>query len=103
MPRTPPKSLHPRPGRATFFPVTGKRFPVSSFPNYEKLIADRKYAEIAAAIGAAGKTVAASVRDLIDRVRALIAAVGVPLTIRELGVDRDAFVAKPIELDAVAA
>jgi len=74
----------------------------TSFPNYEKYIADRKYAEIAEAIGAADKSIEKSVQNLIERVRSLILAVRIPLTIRDLGIDRDTFMLSVLDMAYIA-
>ena len=74
----------------------------TSFPNYEKHVADCKYAEIAAAIGSGGKTVEEGVQNLIERVRALIAAVGIPLSLKEAGVDREAFMLQVLDMAYIA-
>lgn len=74
----------------------------TSFPNYEKFIADQRYAEIAAATGSAGKNTRESVNNLVARIRDLIVAVGLPLTLKEMGVDRDAFRQQTLDLAYVA-
>jgi len=70
----------------------------ASFPNYEKYIADRKYAEIAKALGIGGGTIEESVRNLIARIRTLMTDVGIPLTIRELGVDKGTFMLRILDM-----
>jgi acetaldehyde dehydrogenase/alcohol dehydrogenase len=74
----------------------------TSFPNYEKYIADQKYAEIAAVIGVAGKTVEESVHNLIEQVRGLMSNVGISLTIADLGVDRDTFMLQVLDMAYIA-
>jgi acetaldehyde dehydrogenase/alcohol dehydrogenase len=74
----------------------------TSFPNYEKYIANRKYAEIAKAISAADKTIEKSVQNLIERVRSLILAVGIPLTVRDIGIDRDTFMLSVLDMAYIA-
>lgn len=74
----------------------------TSFPNYEKHIAHEKYAEIAAAIGSAGATVAEGVDNLIERVKALIAEVGVPGSVAEAGVDKDKFMLQVLDMAYIA-
>lgn len=74
----------------------------TSFPNYEEYIADRKYAEIAETIGAADKSIEKSVQNLIERVRSIILAVGIPLTVRDLGIDRDTFMLSVLDMAYIA-
>lgn len=72
------------------------------FPNYEKHIADRKYAELAASIGSPGATVEEGVRNLVDRVRSLVAQVGVANSIAEAGVERDEFMPQVLDMAYIA-
>jgi acetaldehyde dehydrogenase/alcohol dehydrogenase len=74
----------------------------TSFPNYEKYVADRKYAEIADALGIGGKTVAEGVNNLIERIRELMAAVHMPLTIREMDVQQSAFQQQILDMATIA-
>jgi len=74
----------------------------TSFPNYEKFVADRKYAEIARAIGVDGDSIQESVRNLIERIRSLMTAVGIPLTLRDAGVDRDEFMLQILDMSYIA-
>jgi acetaldehyde dehydrogenase / alcohol dehydrogenase len=74
----------------------------TSFPNYEKYIADRKYAEIATAIGAEGKSTEHSVQNLIERVRALMSDIGIPRTLAEMGVEREDFRMQVLDMAQIA-
>ena len=74
----------------------------ASFPNYERFIADEKYARIAAAIGVAGAGVAESVANLIAAVRELLETVGVPGSIKDLGVEREAFMLQVLDMAYIA-
>lgn len=74
----------------------------TSFPNYEKFIADRKYAEIAAFIGCGGTTVGKSVKNLVTRVRALMKELDVPLSLAEMGVDAGAFRQQVLDMACIA-
>jgi len=74
----------------------------TSFPNYEKFIADRKYAEIADAVGVEGDSVQERVRNLIERIRSLMTAVGIPLTLRDAGVDRQEFMLQVLDMACIA-
>ncbi len=74
----------------------------TSFPNYEKYIADRKYAEIATAIGVQGESTKHSVQNLIERVRELMSDVGIPRTLAEMGVERGDFAVQVLDMAQIA-
>jgi len=74
----------------------------TSFPNYEKFIADQKYAEIADTLGIAGKSVKASVNNLIKQIRTLMSEVGIPLTLAEQGIDRANFMLQTLDMAYIA-
>jgi acetaldehyde dehydrogenase/alcohol dehydrogenase len=74
----------------------------TSFPNYEKFIADQKYAEIAMAIGIEGKTNVERVQKLIKEVRNLISDLGIPLTLKDLGVDKETFMLQVLDMAYIA-
>jgi len=74
----------------------------TSFPNYERFIADRKYAEIAQAVGSAGATVEEGVANLVERVRALCAEVGLAASLKEMGIDREAFMLQVLDMAYIA-
>jgi acetaldehyde dehydrogenase/alcohol dehydrogenase len=74
----------------------------TSFPNYEKYIADQKYAEIADAIGVGGNSVLQSVEHLIERIGTLMADVGIPRTLKEAGVDRGEFMIQVLDMAYIA-
>ena len=63
----------------------------TSFPKYEKFIADKKYARVAQIIGRSGETVEQSVRNLINAVKELQSELGIPRSIKECGVDEEVF------------
>ena len=65
-----------------------------SFPKYETFIADKKYAEIARALGLPCKTTEEGVASLVKAVRDLIKELNVPMTLRECGVDEMEFKAR---------
>ncbi len=69
-----------------------------SFPKYETFIADKKYAEIAKALGLPASTAAEGVQSLINAIRALMKDLNVPSTIAECRVDEKKFMAKVAEL-----
>ena len=74
----------------------------TSFPNYEKFIADQKYAEIATAIGIEGKTDAEKIQKLIKEVRNLISDLGIPLTLKNSGVDEGSFKMQILDMAYIA-
>lgn len=64
---------------------------VASFPKYEYYIAHTKYAEIARALGLPASTPEEGVKSLANAVRDLMKRVGMPLSLKELGVPEMAF------------
>ena len=69
-----------------------------SFPKYETFIADKKYAEIAKALGLPASTAAEGVQSLVNAISALMKELNVPSTIAECRVDEKKFMAKVAEL-----
>lgn len=69
-----------------------------SFPKYETFIADKKYAEIAKALGLPANTTEEGVNSLIKAIKDLMKEINMPSTIAECGVDRKQFMAKVPEL-----
>jgi len=69
-----------------------------SFPKYETFIADKKYAEIARALGLPASTTEEGVQSLIKAVRDLMKEINMPSTIAECKVDSKKFKAKVSEL-----
>lgn len=63
-----------------------------AFPKYETFIADKKYAEIAKALGLPASTTEEGVQSLINAVKGLMKELNVPMTIAECGVDRKKFI-----------
>lgn len=74
----------------------------TSFPNYEKFIADQKYAQIAESLGIAGKTVKTSVNKLIKHIRTLMSEVGLPMSLAEQGIDRANFMLQTLDMAYIA-
>jgi acetaldehyde dehydrogenase/alcohol dehydrogenase len=74
----------------------------TSFPNYEKFIADQKYAEIADAIGLTGKNIEAKVKNLIKRILELMSAVGIPQTIKDMGIEKSNFMLQLLDMACIA-
>lgn len=69
-----------------------------SFPKYETFIADKKYAEIAKALGLPASTTEEGVKSLVKAVRDLMKELNIPMTIGECKVDKKQFIAKVPEL-----
>jgi acetaldehyde dehydrogenase/alcohol dehydrogenase len=69
-----------------------------SFPKYETFIADKRYAEIAKALGLPASTVEEGVRSLIKAVKDLMRELNIPMTIAECKIDNKRFMAKVPEL-----
>jgi acetaldehyde dehydrogenase / alcohol dehydrogenase len=74
----------------------------TSFPNYEKYIADQKYAQIAEALGIGGKTAKTSVNKLIAGIRTLMSQIGLPLTLAEQGIERSSFMLQTLDMAYIA-
>jgi acetaldehyde dehydrogenase / alcohol dehydrogenase len=66
----------------------------SSFPKYEKFVADIRYAEIARFLGLPAKTTEAGVNSLIERIRQLNEVLGIPEKFADLGIDPAEFEAR---------
>ena len=69
-----------------------------SFPKYETFIADKKYAEIAKALGLPAATIEEGVASLADAIRKLLKELNMPGTIAECKVEKKKFMAKVYEL-----
>ncbi len=65
-----------------------------SFPKYEYYIAPEKYRQIAQFLGIPASTPEEGVNSLINRIRDLMKEIKLPLTIAELGIDRNEYDAK---------
>ena len=63
----------------------------TTFPKYEKFIADKKYAKIAQFIGKGGKTVKESVQNLVEAIRELEKEINIPSTVQECGIDEETY------------
>ncbi len=68
------------------------------FPKYEKYIAPQKFQEIAKALGLPASTPEEGVKSLASAIRNLMKELNMPLTIKELGIDEKAYMAKVDEL-----
>lgn len=69
-----------------------------SFPKYEVFVADKRYAEIAKALGLPASNTEEGVKSLVKAIRDLMKELNIPLTIKECGVDKKQFAAKVPEL-----
>lgn len=69
-----------------------------SFPKYETFIADKKYAEIAKAVGLPASTCEEGVKSLVIAIKALMKELNVPLTLADCKIDKKIFESKVSEL-----
>jgi acetaldehyde dehydrogenase/alcohol dehydrogenase len=69
-----------------------------SFPKYETFIADKKYAEIARALGLPSSTAEEGVASLVKAIKELMKELNIPMSISECKIDRKQFMAKVPEL-----
>ncbi len=69
-----------------------------AFPKYETFVADKKYAEIARALGLPSSTAEEGVQSLVGAVRSLMKELNMPSTLAECGVDYKRFDAEVKEL-----
>ena len=63
----------------------------TTFPKYERFIADEKYAKIARFIGRGGKTISESVENLINAIIELEEEINLPTSIKQCGVNEEEF------------
>lgn len=63
------------------------------FPKYGEFVADYRYAQIARQLGLGGGTQEEQIESLIKAIRDLMKRLNMPLSIRECGVDENAFMA----------
>lgn len=69
-----------------------------SFPKYESFIADKRYAEIARALGLPASTTEEGVQSLIKAVRDLMKELKMPASLAECGISKKQFLQKVPEL-----
>lgn len=69
-----------------------------SFPKYETFVADKRFAELAKALGLPASDNKEGVQSLIKAIKELMKEVNMPLTIAECGVDKKVFMSKVAEL-----
>ncbi|WMJ23336.1 bifunctional acetaldehyde-CoA/alcohol dehydrogenase [Paludicola sp. MB14-C6] len=63
----------------------------ATFPKYEKFTADVRYAEIAKSLGLPAATVEEGVASLVKAIKELAKKLGVPMSIKDCGVDEKVF------------
>ncbi len=63
----------------------------AAFPKYKSFVADKKYAEIAKALGLKADTVEEGVKSLADAVRGLMKELNMPMTVKECGIEEKAY------------
>lgn len=69
-----------------------------SFPKYKTFVADKKYAEIAKALGLPAKTTEEGVKSLIEAIKNLMKQINIPMSIEQCKIEKKAFMAKVPEL-----
>ncbi len=69
-----------------------------SFPKYETFVADKKYAEIAKALGLKASTPEEGVKSLVAAIRELMQKINVPMTIADCNINKTQYMAKLEEL-----
>ncbi len=73
-----------------------------AFPKYEEFIANQKYAKIAKMIGKGGASEEESIKNLIEAIKQLMKDLGMPMSIKECGIDENVFMSKLDELSEKA-
>lgn len=63
----------------------------TSFPKYKYFIADKKYAQIARVLGLKADTVQEGVENLIEAIRQLMKDLGMVMSIKECGIDKETY------------
>lgn len=66
----------------------------SAFPKYKTFVADKKYAEIAKAIGLEFNSVEDGIEKLAQKIESMMKEMNIPLNLKEMGVDEKTFMAK---------
>ncbi len=75
---------------------------LAAFPKYESFVADKKYAYLAKIIGVEGKSVKESVKNLVDAIAALNKFLGIPQSLKEIGISENEFLSKVTKLAQLA-
>ncbi len=74
----------------------------TSFPKYDKFIADKKYEELAALIGKLGATTNESVQNLIEAITLMNKKLDIPLTLKDYGISEKEFLNSVDKLSELA-
>ena len=65
----------------------------AAFPKYKSFVADKKYAEIAKALGLKANTTEEGVKSLVEAVRNLMKELNMPMTIQACGIEEETYFA----------
>ena len=63
----------------------------ASFPKYKSFVADKKYAEIARALGLKADTIEEGVKSLVEAIRNLMKELNMPMTVQECGIEEERY------------
>lgn len=63
----------------------------TAFPKYKYFVADKKYAQIARAIGLKADTTEEDVKNLIEAIKDLMKKLNMPMTIKESGINKEIY------------
>ena len=63
----------------------------TAFPKYKYFVADKKYAQIARAIGLKADTTEEGVKNLIEAIKDLMKKLNMPMTIKESGINKEIY------------
>jgi len=74
----------------------------AAFSKYESFVADKKYAYLAKVIGVEGRSVKESVKNLVGAIVALNKFLGIPQSIKEIGISESEFLSKVDKLAQLA-
>ena len=74
----------------------------AAFPKYKSFVADKKYAEIAKALGLKANTTEEGVKSLVEAVRNLMKELNMPMTVQACGIEEETYFAaiERLALDA---
>ncbi len=74
----------------------------AAFPKYESYKADKRYAEIAEMVGAAGADTAQSVDNLVQSIKKMNESLNIPLSLKDYGISEEEFLNKVDMLSKLA-
>lgn len=74
----------------------------AAFPKYESYKADKRYAEIAEMVGAAGADTAQSVDNLVQSIKKMNESLNIPLSLKDYGIPEEEFLSKVDMLSKLA-